>query len=77
MKKTTFLNSLYSRYPIVSGVISAIACIELLSFGFNLMNVEDTFVFYIGLIISLSVFFAIGFLAYKLSLSIINSIKNK
>ena len=78
MKKiVTFFNLALDRFPILLGLVSGFAGIELITFGFSLMNVEDTFVFYLGLTVVMCTFFALGLLMYNVVNSNKNSNKNK
>ena len=57
--------------------IGAALTVELISFGFSMMNTKDTFVFYMGLAVAMFGFSIIGVSIYKIVNSILNSSKNK
>lgn len=55
----------------------AAVLVEGISYGFSLMNQTSTPIFYAGLLLVSVSFSIIGIALYKLTNSIINSIKNK
>ena len=57
--------------------IGAALTVELISFGFSMMNTKDTFVFYMCLAVAMFGFSIIGVSIYKIVNSILNSSKNK